>query len=53
MNRCVLPAMKRVETRKTANPWAAFEQAKKELPPNLTPQEYTAACAAIAKRLGL
>jgi hypothetical protein len=35
------------------NPWAAFEAAKKELPKNLTPAQYTAAVAAIAKRLGI
>jgi hypothetical protein len=47
------PPMWPIEARKQANPWAAYEAAKRELPANLTPAEYAAACTALAKRFGL
>jgi len=33
--------------------YTAYENAKRELPKDLTPQQYEAACRALAKRLGV
>lgn len=34
-------------------PFSEYERQKRELSPNLTPNEYTKACQEIAQRLGL
>jgi len=44
---------KPIDARRTANLWARYESLKQELPKNLTPAEFTAACLAIAKRCGV
>lgn len=46
-------SMKTIVARRTANPWARYESLKQDLPKNLTPAEFTAACLAIAKRYGV
>jgi hypothetical protein len=45
--------MRRIAVRATANPYARYEAMKRELPPNLTPTEYAAACRALAKLAGI
>lgn len=34
------------------NPWVEYERLKREIPPGLTPQQYAAACRALAKESG-
>ena len=45
--------MVRIDARSQRNPWARYEAAKRELPPDLAPAQYEAACRALAKRFGL
>lgn len=42
--------MRRVDNRRHANPYAAYEAAKRALPPNLTPEQYENACRALARK---
>ena len=44
------PPLTAIDARSTANRHAAYELAKRELPPTLTPREYEQACRALAKR---
>ena len=43
----------RVDVRRQRDPYAAYERMKRELPKDLTPEQYTAACRALAKKAGV
>lgn len=43
----------RVDVRRQRDPYAAYERMKRELPKDLTPEQYTAACRALARKAGI